>query len=173
MKPWFRSRWHCASPASAEVVSASSNGFEVRETVNRRRSPDGSLSLHSVEWRLVVGPEHSYSGRLGKSELDLETGGCFCERLPNGGGVEHMRVSYVAPGQADRVDRRAWATCCYQATTGVMDVKFDAAANGTQITVDYRAAGFANGGADKIAPAVDQVLSGQMNRLKAYLATTR
>ena len=31
--------------------------------------------------------------------LDAAPGGCFCERLPNGGGVEHMRVTYVEPGK--------------------------------------------------------------------------
>jgi hypothetical protein len=34
--------------------------------------------------------------------------------------------------------------------------------------MNYRAAGFANGGADKLAPAVDQVLAAQMKRLQAY-----
>jgi hypothetical protein len=40
------------------------------------------------------------------------------------------------------------------------------------VTLDYRAAGFFNGGADKLAPAVDQVLADQVRRYRAY-ATAR
>lgn len=160
-----------ASPASAEVVSASSNGFEVRETVNVASSPAEAFAAFGRvgSW---WDPQHSYSGSAANLRLDAEPGGCFCESLPNGGGVQHMRVTYVAPGKRI-VLTGSLGPLLFLSTTGVMDVKFDAAANGTQITVDYRAAGFFNGGADKIAPAVDQVLSGQVNRLKAYLATTR
>jgi hypothetical protein len=160
-----------ASPASAEVVSASSNGFEVRETVDVASSPAEAFAAFGRvgSW---WDPEHSYSGSAANLRLDAEPGGCFCESLPNGGGVQHMRVTYVAPGKRI-VLTGSLGPLLFLSTTGVMDVKFYAAANGTQITIDYRAAGFFNGGADKIAPAVDQVLSGQVNRLKAYLATTR
>jgi hypothetical protein len=60
----------------------------------------------------------------------------------------------------------------YEAIAGVMDVQVKSAAGGSQLTLDYRAAGFATGGGDKMAIAVDQVLAGQMKRLRAY-ATSR
>ena len=53
----------------------------------------------------------------------------------------------------------------YEATTGVMDVKFERIAGGTRVTMNYRAAGFAKGGAATMAPLVDQVLGEQMKRL--------
>ena len=36
--------------------------------------------------------------------------------------------------------------------------------------MDYRVAGFANGGGEKLAPLVDQVLAEQMARLRKYAA---
>jgi hypothetical protein len=36
------------------------------------------------------------------------------------------------------------------------------------VTLDYRAAGFAEGGADKLAAVVDGVLADQMRRYRTY-----
>jgi hypothetical protein len=58
----------------------------------------------------------------------------------------------------------------YEAATGVMDVKVERIAGGSRITMDYRAAGFAKGGAAVLAPIVDKVLSDQMKRLRVYAA---
>jgi hypothetical protein len=58
----------------------------------------------------------------------------------------------------------------YEATTGVMDVQVKTAAGGSQLILDYKVAGFANGGADKLAAAVDSVLAGQMKRFRTYAA---
>ena len=38
------------------------------------------------------------------------------------------------------------------------------------MTLNYRAAGFAKGGADKLAPLVDQVLAEQMKRFRTFAA---
>jgi uncharacterized protein YndB with AHSA1/START domain len=159
------------APAAAEVVSASSNGFEVRETVNLQSSPAEVFAAFGRIGSWWSG-EHSYSGSAANLRLALEPGGCFCERLAHGGGVEHMRVTYVDPGRRV-VLTGSLGPLLFQATTGLMDVQFQAAGDGTRLVVDYRAAGFFNGGADKLAPAVDSVLAEQVARLKAHLATTR
>ena len=36
-------------------------------------------------------PEHTYSDDAKNLSIDARPGGCFCEKLPNGGGVEHSR----------------------------------------------------------------------------------
>lgn len=157
-------------PASGEVVSASSNGFEVRETVSLVVPPDvawSSFANINAWWD----PEHSYSGKAENLSLDLEPGGCFCERFPKGGGIEHMRVTYVDPGKR-AVLTGALGPLLYEATAGVMDVQVKTIAGGSQLTIDYKAAGFATGGADKLAAAVDAVLADQMKRLRTY-ATAR
>jgi hypothetical protein len=159
-----------ASPAAAEVVSASSNGFEVRQTVNLVVPPAEAFDAFrniGAWWD----PEHTYSGDASNLSLALVPGGCFCERLPKGGGVEHMRVAYIEPGK-HVVLTGALGPLLYEAVTGVMDVQVKTIAGGAQLTLDYKAAGFAKGGADKLAPAVDSVLAAQMKRYRAY-ATSR
>ena len=159
-----------ASPAAAEVVSASSNGFEVRQTVNLVVPPAEAFDAFrniGAWWD----PEHTYSGDAANLSLALVPGGCFCERLPKGGGVEHMRVAYIEPGK-HVVLTGALGPLLYEAVTGVMDVQVKTIAGGAQLTLDYKVAGFAKGGADKLAPAVDSVLAAQMKRYRAY-ATSR
>jgi hypothetical protein len=58
----------------------------------------------------------------------------------------------------------------YEATTGVMDVQVKSYAGGSQLTLDYKVAGFATGGAAKLAADVDDVLARQLRRLRAYAA---
>ena len=40
-------------------------------------------------------PEHTYSHDAKNLSIDPRPGGCFCEKLPNGGGVEHL-VSFMS-----------------------------------------------------------------------------
>lgn len=159
-----------STSASAEVVSASSNGFQVRQTVNLVVPPAAAFDAFRTigAW---WDPEHTYSGDSANLSLALVPGGCFCERLPKGGGIEHMRVTYIEPGK-HVVLTGALGPLLYEAVTGVMDVQVKTIAGGAQLTLDYKAAGFAKGGADKLAPAVDSVLAGQMKRYRAY-ATSR
>ena len=160
-----------ASPAAAEVVSASPNGFEIRHTVNLVAKPEVAFSSFAnvgAWWD----SGHTYSGDAKNMSLELKPGGCFCEKIPKGGGgVEHMRVSYIEPGKRV-VLTGALGPLLFEATAGVMDVQIKSSAAGSQLTLNYRAAGFANGGADKLAPVVDQVLAEQVKRLRAF-ATSR
>ena len=157
-----------AAPASAEVVSASANGFEVREVVPLVVPPDAAFRAFA-EIPAWWNPEHTYSGDSANMRLELTPGGCFCERIPkSGGGVEHMRVAYVEPGKRV-VLTGSLGPLLYEATSGVMDVQVKTVAAGSQLTLDYKVAGFATGGADKVAPAVDAVLTEQLKRLRAYV----
>lgn len=160
-----------ASPATAEVVSASPNGFEVREVVSVDKPPTEAFAAFGRIGSWWSG-EHSFSGNASNLSLDLQPGGCLCERLPNGGGAQFMQVTYVDPPKRV-VLAGGLGPMLFQANSGIMDVKLEPAGGGTRITLEYRAAGFSSGGADKMAPAVDAVLADQLTRFKAYLATTR
>ena len=159
-----------ASPAGAEVVSASPNGFEVRQTVNLVVAPNVAFAAFGdlPGW---WDPQHTYSGKSSNLRLDMTPGGCFCERFPDGGGIEHMHVIYVEPGK-HVILTGALGPLLYEATTGVMDVTVKSGAGGSQLVLDYRVAGFAKGGADKLAAGVDAVLGEQMKRFRSY-ATAR
>jgi uncharacterized protein YndB with AHSA1/START domain len=154
--------------ARAEVVSAGPHGFEIRHTVQvviPQAAAFDAFAQIPAWWN----KDHSYSGDSANLSLSLSPGGCFCERLPDGGGVEHMRVAYVVPGE-QVVLTGSLGPLLYQATTGVMDVKVARIAGGSRLTLEYRVAGFAAGGADKLAPLVDQVLGDQMARYRKFAA---
>lgn len=156
------------APAYAEVISSGPNGFEVQEVVNLVvPQPSAYAAFGQVgQW---WNKEHTYSGDSARLSLQLRPGGCFCEPLEGGGGVEHMRVAYLKPGE-QVVMTGSLGPLLYQATTGVMDVKFERIAGGTRVTMNYRAAGFAKSDGDKLAPLVDQVLADQMKRYRTYAA---
>ena len=152
--------------ARAEVVSSSANGFEVRHSVQvvvPRPAAFDAFTQISQWWNA----EHTYSGSSSNLSLSLNAGGCFCEALPNGGGIEHLHVAYVAPGER-LVMTGALGPLLYQAATGVMDVKVERIAGGSRVTLDYKVAGFAKGGAEKLALMVDQMLGDQMTRYRKY-----
>lgn len=153
-----------AAPASAEVVSAGPHGFHIRHSVQLVvPQQDAFAAFANIEgwWS----GEHTYSGDAANLSLQLRPGGCFCERLPGGGGIEHMRVTYVAPGER-AVLTGSLGPLLFEATTGVMDVQVERIAGGSRLTMDYKVAGFAEGGAETLAPIVDQVLAAQMKRLR-------
>ena len=152
--------------AHAEVVSASANGFHVRHEVQLVAPPDRAFAAFGQ----VAGwwdKQHTYSGDASNMTLSVTPGGCFCERIPSGGGIEHMRVAYVVPGKRV-VLTGSLGPLLYEATTGVMDVKFERIAGGARVTMDYRVAGFANGGGERMAPLVDSVLAEQMTRYRRF-----
>lgn len=160
-----------ASPASAEVVSASSNGFHIRQSAQLVAPPETAYSAFGRvgSW---WSPEHTYSGKAENMSMALSSGGCFCERLENDGGIEHMRISFIDPGKRI-VLTGSLGPLLYEATAGVMDVQFERIAGGSRVEMDYRVAGFANGGAEKLAPLVDSVLAEQFKRYREFTRTQR
>jgi len=150
-----------SGPATAAVVSADAHNFIVRESVETKVPPASAWGsfLKIGQW---WSGDHSYSGKAENLTIDAKAGGCFCERVGDG-GVEHMRVAIVLPGKR-LVMTGSLGPLVYEATAGVMDVTFEPSAGGTKVTMEYRASGFAQGNADKLAPLVDQVLSEQLRR---------
>ena len=116
----------------------------------------------------------SFAVRARRNEADVRTigggrtGGCFCERLANGGGIEHARVLYVQPGQ---VIRMAGALGPLQAAgvAGSLTLTLAEAPGGAKVTLAYGVGGFVEGGFEKLAPLVDGVLGEQLQRFKAFV----
>lgn len=167
---WLLALVMMAVPAAAraEVVSAGSHGFEIRHAVQvviPQAAAFDAFAQVPAWWN----KEHTYSNDSSNLSLSLSPGGCFCERLPNGGGIEHLRVAYVVPGE-QVVLTGSLGPLLYQATSGVMDVKVERIAGGSRLTLVYRVAGFAVGGAETLAPLVDQVLGDQVARYRKFAA---
>lgn len=157
-----------STPAASEVVSAGDHGFEIRQSINMVIAKEKAFAAFGQvqNW---WDKEHTYSGDASRLALQMRPGGCFCESLDDGGGIEHMRVAYLQPGERV-VLTGSLGPLLYEATAGVMDVKVDPIAGGSRLTMTYRAAGFAKGGAATMAPLVDQVLSAQVRRLRVFAA---
>ena len=157
-----------SAPAAAEVVTADAHGFEVQESVNIVIPPAQAFAAFGrigAWWNA----QHTYSGESSNLRLAMQPGGCFCEINPKGGGVEHMRVAVVIPNERI-VLTGSLGPLLYEAATGVMDVKFERIAGGTHVVINYRAAGFAKGGGDKMAALVDSVLGDQVKRYRVFAA---
>jgi uncharacterized protein YndB with AHSA1/START domain len=149
----------------AEVVSAAANGFELRETAHTVAPPDKVYAalLQPAHW---WNSDHTFSGNAANLLLDARAGGCWCETLPGGGSVEHLRVVYVAPGKTLRL-RGALGPFEGMAVDGVMtwSVK-GAAGGGSDISFTYALGGYAKDGLEGMSKIADQVLGEQVERLK-------
>lgn len=160
----------CCAPtyAAAEVKSISEGGFTVTHELSTNAAPEavyGAVQKIGQWWN----PDHSWTGQAANLYLDASLGGCFCERLPDGGGVEHLRIIYLAPGQQIRFDG-ALGPLQGLAVSGRMLWTFEPAEDGTRISFTYHVSGVMDGGFEGLAPAVDGVIGEQLTRLGAFLA---
>jgi len=156
-----------ASPAVAQVTA---NGFLVGHTVSIGALPARVYETLVGQVGLWWNPQHTFSGDSKNLSIDARPGGCFCERLPNGGGVEHLRVIYVAPGEGLRMSG-ALGPLQTSGLVGSLTLKLTSVASGTAVELSYAVGGFMEGGFERIAPAVDAVLQEQFHRLKLFVET--
>jgi uncharacterized protein YndB with AHSA1/START domain len=154
-----------AAPAAAKIVAADSHGFALRQFVDLNVPPAKAYAtlVRPQDW---WSGDHSYSGKAARLSLDPRVGGCFCERLDGGGGVEHMRVSYIRPGEHLTLTGPI-GPLLFEAVAGVLDVTITATPGGSRVTFEYRAAGFGRANGSDLAPKVDQVLGEQYQRFAA------
>jgi uncharacterized protein YndB with AHSA1/START domain len=158
-----------ATAARAEVVDAQPNGFEVKRTAVLNAPADkvyAALAQPSQWWS----KDHTWSGSSANLSLAPMSGGCFCEKLPNGGSVMHMTVVYAQPGQSLRLFG-ALGPLQMSGAAGHLSWTLSETGGKTTLTQTYDVGGYMKGGLDKIAPGVDHVLSEQLDRLKAYVET--
>jgi uncharacterized protein YndB with AHSA1/START domain len=115
-------------------------------------------------------PQHTYSGDAKNLSIDARPGGCFCEKLPDGGGIEHARVIYVTPREILRLSG-ALGPLQASGVAGTLTWKLTSGTDKTRIQLSYSVGGFIDGGFEKIAPGVESVLRVQLDRLKQFAET--
>ena len=154
------------APASAAVVGADSHGFELRHTLDLPVAPAQALAAFGQvgSW---WSKDHTYSGNSARLSLQMRPGGCWCEQLDGGGGVEHLRVAFYQPGKRV-VLTGGLGPLLFEGTSGVMDVRATPTKAGSQLVINYRVGGFARGNGTEMALAVDQVLRDQTERLRVF-----
>jgi uncharacterized protein YndB with AHSA1/START domain len=159
----------CAGAAQAEVREARDGMFLIERSIATTAAPAAAyVALVRVSgwWD----PAHSWSGAAKNLRLEPKAGGCFCEKLPDGGSVEHARVVFAQPGKMIRLEG-ALGPLQDMAVTGVLTFKLEPDSAGTKITMSYRVSGALAMDATKLVPLVDQVLGGQLERLRSFATT--
>ena len=156
-----------AHAAQAEVVQSSADGFVTSDSIVVPQSP-------AEVWERLVHPEdwwngeHSWSLDASNFSLDPRAGGCFCEALPGGGSVEHMRVLHAAPGSLLRMSG-ALGPLQSEALDGTLTIALTPDNGATKITWTYVVGGYARYPLEDIAIPVDMVQSEQLQRLAGLL----
>jgi len=157
--------------AAADVMETSPNSFTVESSVVIRAAADPAyvmLTKPDAWWD----PAHTWSGDARNLSIDARAGGCFCEKLPNGGSVEHGRVLFAQPGKLLRFDA-SLGPFQSMAVKGVLTFSFKTEGQATRVTVNYRVAGTFTMESAKLAPGADGMLAGQMQRFKLFVDTGR
>jgi hypothetical protein len=155
------------SYGNAAITDSTSNGFTVKHEITIKGSPDNAYRQfvdHIGNW---WSSEHTYSGNAANLSISAQAGGCFCEKLPNGGSVQHMTVVYANPGIAIRM-LGGLGPLQSMAVTGSMTVNFSQVQDSTKVMVNYTVGGYVNGGILKLAPIVDKVIGEQVTRFRNY-----
>ena len=153
--------------ATAEIADSAANGFTYTLTLYMQAPPD------MVYQRLLAignwwDSAHTFSGDAHNLSLDPRPMGCWCEKLPNGGGVRHMQVVIVTPGKRLMMTGGLGPLQSI-AATGSMSFKLSPDQGGTRLEITYAVVGYLPAGMNTLAPLVDPVLTQQFTRLKNYV----
>ena len=163
-----------ASPAFAEVKSASETGFNIFHIATVDATPEEI-------WKRLLAPKdywnkaHSWSGSSAGFYIDAQANGCFCElfqepdangKLKTVGSVEHMRVIFAQPGKVLRM-QGALGPLQSEAVIGTLTVAIDPNKYGvgTKVSFSYVVGGYMRYKVSEIAPAVDKVLGEQFKNM--------
>jgi uncharacterized protein YndB with AHSA1/START domain len=149
------------------VADSSAGGYTVKITLSLKAAPTEVFNrlVRVADW---WSSGHTWSGDARNLSLDPKPAGCFCEKLPEGGGVRHMEVVHVAPGKT-LVMSGALGPLQSQAAVGNMTIRLAADGGGTKLDLMYAVAGYTPGGMNTWAAPTDGMLSEQMTRFQNYV----
>jgi len=163
-----------AQGAAAAVTDVASNGFTLKVSAVVATTPEKAYAavIEPARW---WDSNHTYSGSAANLSLDARAGGCFCEKLADGGSVQHLTVIVAEPGKLLRL---AGMLGPFQsvAGSGVLTWMFSPAKSGTQLELTYQITGYADmslrgKGYAEWAKAADGMLTEQVARLKRAIET--
>lgn len=159
-----------AAAPKTGVTSASANGFTVVHAVRINAAPTRVYEALTTQVGKWWNPDHSYSKNADNLSMAPKAGGCFCEILPNGGSVEHMRVVMVMPNRLLRLEGGLGPL----QSLGVgahMTWEFAADGSATKLTMTYVVGGYMDGGLDKMSAPVSGMLQETIGRLQRFIET--
>ena len=157
--------------AQAELTAQSPAGFTIVHRAEVQAPPERVFGAIGEIGRWWNGA-HTYSGNAANLRLDMDAGGCFCERW-DGGSVEHLRVVSVGRGKLVRM-LGGLGPLQMLPVNGVLTIEVSPAAEGrTALAWTYRVSGPADAGLQEWAAPVDRVIGEQASRLAAYVQATK
>jgi len=159
-----------AHTAAAGVIDSSASGFTVRHVVRIAAAPADVYRRMTGDVAHWWSPSHTFSGNSLNLSIDPAAGGCFCEKLPDGGSVRHMVVVYADPGKIIRL-QGGIGPMQVLAVIGSMTWTFAADGTGTKLEVVYAVGGYSPRGLQGMAVAADRVLGEQVARLRNLIET--
>jgi len=152
-----------AGPVHGAVLGSNAGGFTVREEVEFAGSPANA-------WKRLIdvgswwNPQHTYSGHSSNLTLTLRPGGCWCEKLDNGGFVRHLEVVLVIPERTLRLTGGLGPLQGIGATGALTFTLRSTSPTATTVIAEYSVVGYSREGLSSIAAAVDEVLGEQLQR---------
>jgi len=154
----------------ADVMDSASNGFTIKIATVIHAGPADiydHLVHHVGDW---WSSDHTYSQDAHNLSIDDKPMGCFCEKLPNNGGVRHAEVIMVMPDKM-LVMSGAFGPLQRFGASGTLTFVLMPLHNDTRLEVTYAVVGYLPDGLNTWAGPVDKVLTEQVTRLKSYAET--
>ncbi len=161
-----------AFPAVAygEVIDKSTNGFTSVHELVLQASPARAYEALTRDVHLWWDASHSFGGDAAGFTMEPTAGGCFCEKLADGGSVQHMQIVNAQPGRSLTL-RGGIGPLQAMGVAGAMTFAFKPHPEGALLSYRYVVGGYVDGGLAPLAEPVDQVQLGQLQRLQQFLAT--
>lgn len=156
--------------AHAEVASVNASGFALtfEHTV---QAPAEEIYTAMTQIGSWWHPDHTWEGKAENLYMELRQGGCFCEKLANGGFAEHLHLAYAAPGKEIRLTG-GLGPLQGMGMGGAMVWTISTTEEGQKISWRYTAHGHGTEESMKgLAPIVDMVQKQAFDRLVRFIET--
>jgi len=160
-----------ALPLSADVADQAPNGFTLRiNTIVRGAPPEVVYAklVHNIgDW---WDSAHTYGNDAHNLSIDDKPMGCFCEKLPYGGGVRFAEVITVMPNKL-LVMSGALGPLQKFGVSATWTIVLEPMHKDTRVEMVYAAGGYLPDGLNTWAEPVNKVLTEQLGRLRSYVET--
>jgi uncharacterized protein YndB with AHSA1/START domain len=155
---------------AAEVLDSAAGGFTTRNVLEITAPVEQVYRTVIQEVGAWWDSSHTFSGDARNLRIEARPDGCFCERLPEGGGVRHLTVVHIEPGELLRMEG-GLGPLQAMAVSGSLAWSFEEVQGGTRTELSYAVGGYRPPGLQEWASPVDGVLREQLERLGRYIET--
>src|SRR5271170_2727003 len=124
-----------AIPVAADVADSAPNGFTSKITLQIQAAPE-TVYAQLIQVGRWWDSAHTLSGDSKNLSIEEKPGGCFCEKLPNGGAARHLEMAMFSPGKS-LVMTGGLGPLLALGATGALSIQLTAAEGGTKLQATY------------------------------------